>query len=101
MRFSLRPLFVVVAMIGMLCAWMTHTLRWKSLRAAAYESLYEKSAGVMASPTTSPAGLWLVGDQGWKEIVIFGSANAKIDEASLLRLFPEARIFHVYDQQEL
>ena len=102
-RFSLRTLFVVVGLVGILAAWIAYNLEWVHERRKALEILrHVKSpltavnfAGPTSPPNHFPLGLRLLGEQKLHTIyleVAKGDISAIKASHKIKRIFPEAHV---------
>ena len=94
-RFSLRTLFLLVTVVGLLAGWVVYQLDWIRQR---HETL--QRASHLGGPTRAPGLLWLFGEQGYREIDIVFDPNKQTGEARASKqvsdLFPEAEAVSVY-----
>jgi hypothetical protein len=101
-RFSLRTLFLLVAMAGVLIAWITADLRWIHERhnakvhvgepiivgySVARETLHERSSDLL------PISLRLLGETA-VPVLTRHPLDMRVDD--LHRLFPEADIIEIW-----
>src|SRR5689334_2470292 len=104
--FRLRTLLVVVAVAAIPMGWVGYSLNWIRERHEAIKALKGCGRIATAGPVdedspdgifpdahqrrSAPAGLWLFGEQGLREIVDFDATPESIEKYR--RLFPEATI---------
>ena len=69
-RFGLRSLFVLVAVVSMATAWVTYSLNWIRARNEALDHhvMYVTDGKLYPS---APRGLWLFGERGYSNIEPF------------------------------
>jgi hypothetical protein len=89
LRFRLRTLLIAVAVLAVPMAWVGYSLRWIAERQEWLSSNSKSILDVVKRPSVSaPAGLWLLGESGCPQIVVWED-----DEAKRAReLFPEASV---------
>jgi hypothetical protein len=85
LAFSLRTLFVLVAVLSCSCAYAMNWIRQRQ------EVLATRNVAALESPDWAPAMLYLFGERGYSSIVKVNPDSAA-DVESIARLFPEARV---------
>ena len=96
-RYSLRTLFVLVTLAGVICAWVTYQLHWIRQRHDFFDRYVVNRADEVEKwgvPTKCPWSLRLFGEVEHRYIVA-----SKGHAAEAERLFPEATIFEEYVSQ--
>jgi hypothetical protein len=105
--FTLRTLFAVVAIIGVLAAWITYSMNWIHRRHAIAADLarWDAIKGETGTPWPSrmaPGFLWLFGEAGYEDVIQIvyedKSSNREDLSANLettRRLFPEAEVYSI------
>jgi hypothetical protein len=115
-QWSLRTLFIVVTVMGILVAWTIHDLNWIRERHS-----FEDAGRVVkkidpSTLITAPGMLWLFGEKGHRDVIFYinltgrpSDADANVRDTDLHQemlqaksLFPEAtisvaRIFSLLD----
>ncbi len=86
LRFRLRTLLIVVAVVAVPCAWVSYSLKWIEERRALITS-GSVSVNPFAQPIDAPSYLWLFGEQGVSQM---GGTRDMTEKAR--RLFPEAEV---------
>jgi hypothetical protein len=105
-QFTLRTIFVVVTLFGLLSTWAAYQLRWVSQRQAFLDQPHLFAEFNNTPPTTinkrgnswpvwAPRGLWLLGDRGVVSVWIPPDAYSHENYQEAVRLFPEALILWV------
>ena len=101
-QFSLRTMFVLVVVVSIPLAWVGYSLNWIRQRrevrnrGISVRTLRDQPCIVSFSIDgdtycTAPAGLWLFGEMGFSEILVWGDDKCVADTKLL---FPEATIHH-------
>jgi hypothetical protein len=90
LRFHLRTLLIVVALLAVPCAWVSYSLRWIRDRRELLNRPCAMALEIPGEVVVAPGGLWLFGEWGYAEISIDWNAPMDADEAR--RLFPEALV---------
>ena len=88
--FSLRTMFVVVTVAGVLLAWVGYSLDWirQRERFAATRALEYWPDPSDKSPVAAPGCLWLFGEPGRGALLVLEPSDLE----SGRRLFPEADV---------
>jgi hypothetical protein len=91
LRFRLRTLLIVVAVLAVPCAWVGYSLRWMEERHAAIEKKLVVKDEEWGERVTAPSLLWLFGEEGFDCLVCQSELPDDVDKAT--RLFPEAKVW--------
>ena len=93
-RFSLRTLFVVVTLFGLLGAWIRSQQKWISDREAALKSADPNywTPEFNINPTPAPITLRPFGARGISGILIIDMERQPLLKEKLEELFPKAKI---------
>ena len=92
-RFSLRTLFVLVALVALLAGWVSRSLNWIRDKRDFVREGDDMNAMIYTQPGQSvvaPSLLWVFGEEGAQFVVLFSEDDSDAQEAR--RLFPEAEV---------
>ncbi len=104
LRFSLKSLFILIAILGVVLGWVTYELKWIRDRHAFLDEqetakLTEVNsnwnlAATLIIYTDAPGWLWLFGEYGQASLEVRATPSLTLPEAAdrARHLFPEAEI---------
>jgi hypothetical protein len=104
-RFSLRTVFVAIALLSIPMGWMAYQLNWIRQRHAALDSEEENKfpvfvGGFSLTPTPAPWQLRIFGEQGVGDILMVNANKWPELKQKLANLFPEAKIANLSDSDQ-
>jgi hypothetical protein len=90
-RFSLRTLLVAVTVACFVTGWLVYQFRWIRDRQAAVE--FGRVNTTNAAAINAPWQIRILGERGYRDILISDSTPERCSEQEAHTLFPEARIY--------
>lgn len=96
LRFSLKSLLIIVALIAIACGWAVKSRTWISQRHAILKQSFvygDQVVRPLFAEPIAPGGLWVFGERGQHTLRVSTDLASKSQIIELRNLFPESTIW--------